>query len=115
MTTSIAPRGSDERDAHLANRAALLTIACLSSFLLAVLTIPAAFQRTDAAVPRILASSPLAVGVGAGLMARAARARLRALRDERASTHEDGPADVESQPRAEPSRRTTPRRNDMGG
>ncbi len=79
VTTSTPPQ-ADDRDGRLANRAALLTIAALCSFLLAVLTIPAAFQSTDATAPRILASAPLAVGVGAGLMARAARAQLRTLR-----------------------------------
>ena len=50
--------GLHDPEARLANRAALLTIASLCSFLLAALTIPATFARTEAAAPRALASSP---------------------------------------------------------
>lgn len=82
-----------EHDARLANRATLLTLASLCSFLLALIAMPLAFQRTEATAPRVVASAPLAVGVGVGVLARAARGQLRALRDERASASADGAAD----------------------
>jgi hypothetical protein len=79
-------------DARLANRATLLTLLSLCSFLLALVTMPLAFQRTDAAAPRVIASAPLAVGVGAGLIARTARTHLRAFRDERESASDESDA-----------------------
>lgn len=72
-----------DRDARLANRATLLTLLSLCSFLLAVVAMPLTFQRTESAASRVVASAPLALGVGAGLAARSVRGQLRALRDER--------------------------------
>lgn len=93
MTPTNRPDESLEHDARLANRATLLTLASLCSFLLALIAMPLTFQRTDATAPRVVASAPLAVGIGAGVLARAARGQLRALRDERESAPADGAAD----------------------
>ncbi len=90
MTTTNAPHDPIDADARLANRTTLLTLVSLGSFLIALLTIPLTFQRTESAVPRAVASAPLAVGVGAGVMARAARAQLRVLRDEQDEQDEPG-------------------------
>lgn len=69
-----------DEDARLANRATLLTLVSVAAFLLALMAIPLTFQRTDRAVPRIVASVPLAFGAASGLLARGVRGRLHALR-----------------------------------
>jgi hypothetical protein len=83
MTASNGVHGPADRDAHLANRATLFTLTSLVAFLLALVTMPLTFQRTDGAAARVAASKPLALGVIAGARARTARAHLRAHRQER--------------------------------
>ncbi len=75
-----------DEDARLANRATLLTLVSVASFLLALMTIPLTFQRTDRVLPRIVASVPLAVGAASGLLARGVRGRLNALRERETQT-----------------------------
>jgi hypothetical protein len=79
--TPPAPHGSHDPDALLANRAALLTVVALLGMLVGAVAIPLTFQETEATAARVLASAPAAVGVGAGMLARGARTRLRALRE----------------------------------
>jgi hypothetical protein len=85
MSTSISPPPTEHQDAHLANRVALRTVLALVAFLVAVIAMPLTFRETEATGPRVLASTPLAVGVGAALAARGARAQLRAMRQGTAS------------------------------
>jgi hypothetical protein len=82
-----------DEDARLANRATLLTMVSVASFLVALMAVPLTLQRTDRVVPRIAASVPLAVGAASGLLARGARGRLHGLRA-RSGPHGDGPVDA---------------------
>ena len=83
------PAGIDE-DGRLANRATWLTLLSMLSLVVALLTMPLTFQATDRIVPRVAASSPLGVGLGTGLLARAARSQLRALRGGASSAERTG-------------------------
>jgi hypothetical protein len=80
MTNPTTPLPPLDPEARLANRTALLTVLALVAFLTAVIAMPIAFRETEATGPRVLASAPLAIGVGAALAARGARAQLRASR-----------------------------------
>lgn len=77
-------------DARLANRTTALTLVSMLSFLVALLAMPLTFQQTERIAPRVVASSPLAVGLGTGVLARAARSQLRALRGGAASAERTG-------------------------
>lgn len=70
------------REARLANRAALVTLLSLGCFLVALVSLPLTFQRTDRIAPRLAASIPLGLGAGAAFVAFAARTNLRGYRDE---------------------------------
>ncbi|WP_242343709.1 hypothetical protein [Anaeromyxobacter terrae] len=67
---------------HLANRVTLLTLASLCCLLLGALSMPLTFQSTERTTPRVLSGTPVAAGVGAAVLARGARARLRAAREQ---------------------------------
>ncbi len=82
MTPSDDSRQPLDREARLANRVTILTLASLCGLLLALVTIPLTFQRTEGTAARVVASTPLAVGIGVGMAARAARGQLRVHREE---------------------------------
>jgi len=82
MTTSTTPLPPLDPEARLANRTALFTVLALVAFLTAVIAMPITFRETEATGPRVLSSTPLAIGVGAALAARGARAQLRAFREQ---------------------------------
>ena len=85
-----------DQDARIANRATWLTLLSVCSFMLVVLTMPSTFRNTDRLAPRIAASTPLAAGLVTGVLARAARIQLRALRGEADSVVSMGPAAASS-------------------
>jgi hypothetical protein len=81
MNAPTPPEAAKEiEEVRLANRTSLLSIFGLLSFLVAAMAMPLTFQNYESVSARAIASTPLPVGVGLMVGARAARLQLRAIR-----------------------------------